>query len=58
MDALRQSIQDREAKAGVKPIRAESPAAGEEEKEESETEASPAQSTEKPAAKPRRKRAS
>ncbi len=49
MDALRKSIQDREAKAGVKPIRAESPAEAEEAKAVAE---------EKPAPKSRRKKAS
>ena len=49
MDALKKSIQDREAKAGVKPIRAEAPAEAEEVKAGAE---------EKPAPKSRRKKAS
>jgi DNA end-binding protein Ku len=57
MDALRKSIQEREAKAGVKPIRSESPAA-EIEESHSVPEISSAAPPEKPAAKPRRKRAS
>jgi DNA end-binding protein Ku len=48
MDALRKSIQDREAKAGVQPIRAEEPAA----------ETVQAEPAAKPAAKSRRKKAS
>ena len=50
MDALRKSIQDREAKAGVKPIRAEAAATQPEPEQEG--------AQEKPAAKARRKRAS
>jgi DNA end-binding protein Ku len=46
MDALRKSIQDREAKAGVQPIRAEAPV----------DEPVKAEGVEKPAAKPRRRK--
>jgi DNA end-binding protein Ku len=48
MDALRKSIQDREAKAGVKPIRSEAPSA----------DAAPAAASEKAAPKAKRKKAS
>jgi DNA end-binding protein Ku len=48
MDALRKSIQDREAKAGVKPIRSEAPSA----------DAAPAAAREKAAPKAKRKKAS